>query len=501
MQLKGWVDVSRPELSICLEIIMRWTKALAAWLLTSLIPIGVQAADRVEVQGRAVEIQVDQLSEPGQWIVVESAAPGAPTLSGSLRDEMTVLLPPARVARVVVVNSVPVLFNYSLKIGEPVETESFKAAVAFLEQLAPLNPVNRAKLSDMQRRSESCTVWYADVNLCEVRQWAQELLSFKDKQAPDALSAVISANLQVVGKHKADFSSMSTSLQKLQKALRVLGETDSQASIEASRGEWSLNGIAGVGTLRDLYSLVTRGTPEERRVNAAEANLVSAALGLVAHSERFDKAISYALDFCKDYQRTFERNELRDGSKVIEYDAGRGRSIEVSVVANRRFAELFPPGTQAYQDMRLGTYEINVKPKERLSLSLGAGVIYSFVRDPEFSVATGADGVLMIARKEDDYAEFDGAVVLNVTGADWKLFGVHPFVQIGVAPSSEHLAVLAGVGLQLFDKGAISLGAIYQRVQRLSPGLFEGQVIDDADALRTDHEFKTGLYLMLSFNL
>ena len=457
--------------------------------LAALVP-AIGCADSVVVEGDTVEILADQTTAPGEWLLDEPRRDVRPI--GPLNVAKAVFQEPRHTAQFAIANPIPVLFSYSLEFKEPVPTANYTAAVEFLKGIKGFGGPPAAVKSAVREMATStppgCPLLYATVDLCALRVSAGMLVDFEEN-ARTALADAMAFDQAAVKQKKRE-------LNELVPAFRVLREDLAKVDAEDLRAATprAAAGLNPKQTLQQLQQQLLKAPPSL----AGRKDAVETALALIPRKADISAATSFALDFIAEYQKTFVKLPL---GKPHDYDPANDQPVELKIAANNKFADVFPSGTDGFQRAREGTFKFTLKPHERLSLSIGAGVIYSFVRDPEFSVAEDDAGQLTIAKKEDDYAEFDGAVVLNITSADWRVFGAHPFVQLGVAPSSDNLAILAGAGLQLFDRGAISLGAIYQRVNRLAPGLSEGSVIDAPEELVTKTEFKAGLYLMLSVNL
>lgn len=447
-----------------------------AGVLAALAPVSAFGVSNVRAPNESVQILADQASAPGEWVMVERSKSGP---VGPLDDELLVEAPPHGRIQFGISRPIPVLFTYSLEVKPPVPTSNFNVAVAFLDAIKDFGAappgVKHAPFA-MQAGAAGCPV-YAGVDLCRLSDRGRGLVDFKE-EARQALSSAMALDREKVDEYKRIFNELSVALEQLEKDIAAIDAADLRASLQP--------GGATLANARKQESIQSR------------IERIDTAIALASRRSDVSTAIRFAIEFASEYQKTFTTQYL---GPALNYDSANDRPVELLVAPNDKFADVFPRDAKAYQQARAGTFKMAVKPLERLSLSLGAGVLYSFVRDPQFSVAENAAGQLTVAKKEDDYAEFEGAIVLNITGADWKLFGVHPFVQVGLAPSSDNLAILAGAGLQMFDRGALSLGAIYQRVDRLAPGLSEGAVIDSPERLSTDREFKTGLYLMLSLNL
>jgi hypothetical protein len=461
---------------------MRLQVAMIASL-TAFAPAMGFADSGVVVEGDTVEILAAQASAPGQWLLDEpdrDVRPIAP-----LDGEISVFLEPRHTARFAIADPIPALFSYSLELKEPVPTANFTVAVEFLKAIKGFGgPPSQVKLLGASVQP-GCPFRYAGVDLCVLRANAAKLFAF-EQDARTALANAMAFDYAAVAQSKRELHESAPALLMLRQDLAKVDAEDLRATTQGAPASISLKDLR-----TQLLAAAAPAFP-------AQFDALDTATALIPRRADISQAATFALDFIVEYDKTFVKLPL---GKRQDYDPANDQPVELTVAANNKFADVFPPGTEDFQRARAGTYKLTVKPRERLSLSIGAGLMYSFVRDPEFSVAEDDAGQLTIAKKEDDYAEFDGAVVLNVTSADLRLFGAHPFVQLGISPSSDNLAILVGAGLQLFDRGAISLGAIYQRVNRLAPGLAEGDVISAPEELVTKTEFKSGLYLMLSVSL
>jgi hypothetical protein len=154
------------------------------------------------------------------------------------------------------------------------------------------------------------------------------------------------------------------------------------------------------------------------------------------------------------------------------------------------------PAVKSFQELHDGVYDFVFSPEQSFHYRISGGVIYSFVRNPEYSVATDAAGKVTIAEKSSDYNEVSGALALNVYPD--RLFdeGVKWFGQIGVSPAKDANAFLLGAGFDAFDKLSLGAGIIYQQRRELAGGQTVGMPLAKAEDLNVNHRFHTGFYIL-----
>lgn len=171
------------------------------------------------------------------------------------------------------------------------------------------------------------------------------------------------------------------------------------------------------------------------------------------------------------------------------------RSQPVIIAANPAFTS--DPTVQKYVSDHSGAYTFVVSPLQTFRYKIGAGAIYSFVRNPEYSVASSPSGTLTVAEKSSDYNKLGGAVTLNVYPD--KLFdeGVKWFGQLGASPAKDANALLLGAGFDAYSKFNLSAGIIYQQRRELGGGQTVGATLAKAEDLNVRHRFKTGFYIQL----
>jgi hypothetical protein len=179
----------------------------------------------------------------------------------------------------------------------------------------------------------------------------------------------------------------------------------------------------------------------------------------------------------------------------VPHDQENNQDLTIDVAANSRFESMLSDDAKKFRNVRIGAYTITFAPYELIHMRPSLGAIYSFVKSPKFSVARSEAGELTIAGETDDYVEFEGMVAMDFVHDKFVLKGVQLFGQAGVCPDSDNLGIALGVGVRAYKSFTFSLGAVYQRVDKLAPGLAVGDVIAEESGLKTKNEFKLGFYV------
>lgn len=149
---------------------------------------------------------------------------------------------------------------------------------------------------------------------------------------------------------------------------------------------------------------------------------------------------------------------------------------------------------------KTGDIELSVVPHSPVRLEVGGAVIYSFVRDPNFTAERQNDGSFIIRQSDNDYKAIEGAVVLAMTprALDFPAFSIP--IQIGVTPK-DNVGIYLGAGIKAQSLFSFGAGIAFQQGHELAPGLAPNQTISSADKLKTEKVFRTGFYLHLTVTL
>lgn len=186
---------------------------------------------------------------------------------------------------------------------------------------------------------------------------------------------------------------------------------------------------------------------------------------------------------------------------TIQYSGVKVQTQPIIIGTSAEFSSYLSDKAKAVQKQRSGTYKLSVRPYEGIHLVPSIGAIYSFVKAPKFAANQNSSGQYVISQTSNEYTELGASVAANLVWDEFFGQPVEPFVQFGVSPDSENLAFLLGVGVRAVDRFTMSAGVAYQRVKNLSAGLQVGAVLASAEELKTESEYKSGLYLSLSYKL
>lgn len=218
----------------------------------------------------------------------------------------------------------------------------------------------------------------------------------------------------------------------------------------------------------------------------------------LAQKDELKKLVQLADDAVKKIRSLGE-----DVSLAIEkVESAKVVTRKVLIAENAKFDPLVNDAAKKLRSDRIGKgeYSIQIRPKDSFSLSIAPGVFYSFVRNPEYSVSKKAE-TLVVAQKQNDYNALSGVVALNIALSKFNGESFQPLVQVGVAPDSDKLAVVLGVGFKALDNLSFSLGAVYQKTNQLKNGLSVGQELATPDDLQTEQKFKSGFYIGVNYTV
>lgn len=171
----------------------------------------------------------------------------------------------------------------------------------------------------------------------------------------------------------------------------------------------------------------------------------------------------------------------------------------IRLKANEQHKAFFSPGAlKAQERAALSERTIDILPDDEFVITPSIGLIYSFVKQRSYSAVT-RNGQLVLAETDSDYNAVSGVFAFNVTRHVWARRAFAPSLQFGIVPSSDKFALLLGLGFTSTTNVSFFLGAVFQRVEVLGSGLQVGQSLASADEIQRRNEFRTGLYMSLSY--
>jgi hypothetical protein len=427
---------------------------------------------------------------------------GKGSASQSLKDNPTIELDPGWKASVTVVDKNPLLFTYSFGEVQTTNTESYAAFLKLAEAVKTFVDGTKVLASgDVDQHEYSLQVGSLDTS---------ELQRLANRVAGDygRIGVWIDDSFQ---KHDVPGSKPDV------EDINTLKAQSKAASANASKF------VAALDKLSELTVKIAQGAKLEARfyVDGARHELPSGSwfelqrnvrsLGDDATSSALEEQLAF-LDFVRQEKESLRSmastlqsfakvaggvNAVADGdTKELVFDAKHVQKLPISIKANNQFESFFSPLASTYQKNmgKTGDFSISTEPEEKVHLSISPGIIYSFVKNPEFSASADDEGVITVQEQSSDYAAIDGMIALNMTPDSHYGRGFEPFLQVGLAPSSDKTAFLLGVGFKAYKELVASVGVVYQRVSKLD-GMKLGDVLTSSDDLKTKKEFKAGLYI------
>lgn len=287
----------------------------------------------------------------------------------------------------------------------------------------------------------------------------------------------------------------------------------------------STQGIAG------LISALTDPANQSLLSAADFSNILSqlyAINAFLTYSPNSAQTLSQIVELLKSLQQDL------DGVGVphlvesqVDFDASNIGNLSVAISWNPKYNALFlmsgddADRTQNQQRAaKFSKYEVDFPPHQTYHVGASVAAVYSFVKNPTYSVAT-TNGALTIAQTANDYNKVTAAVAVNITPDKVYNEFAQPHFEVGVIPDSAKLGFFAGVGFtflgskpsasagtslgksstpatsspSLFQGLEFNLGVIYQKVNELGSGLSVGQTVTTTQALKVDTQYKAGLYV------
>lgn len=231
-----------------------------------------------------------------------------------------------------------------------------------------------------------------------------------------------------------------------------------------------------------------------------ERNSISALLAFIENDSEIDKLFTFIekldeLLILKKHQKacSIGQDYPYQMCKSVELNNEKIQTVPIVVKKNDAFASFLDPSQViTFKDK---TYKVHVSPKETFTFDIATGVFYDFIENYSYGTEF-KDGKLVITEKDNRGSKINGMVALNVGLAKYKNELARPIAQIGLLTSEGDIGFIAGVGITAFDgKASFTFGALYKKVENLSNGLEVGGNIDSQDALKTENDYKSGLYI------
>jgi hypothetical protein len=419
-----------------------------ASLLTAALVLAYSPTLRPALAAGLTEIQVSHAD--GR---VRKSDDGVPTMvqGVSLKDSPTILAHKGNKAVVSIVDTNPLLFRYSIKKGTPIKTSNQVELERFADSaLGPfVKSLGGGGTLSVKKGQQTLDCSSFLTELAAVAPAIDGAAEGRDRIARESLDALPQAR-ERIGRWQLEQWSKGVSA-----ADKVLGEA--AARIARGQGSQLEQDCAGI-------IAVARGEIPQVQKTLAE---------LRKFKELFDQiGVPVSLD-------PFTVNIAED------------QPIEVEITRT----EIFPTGLTSSRFVGKGTFTVSPETRARI-VTLAPAMVYSFVRDPTFE-AKASGGQFVIQQKENPYKELELAAMMLVEPDAWDLGSVNLGFQLGASPQKA-LGLFLGLSLRASDLFTFGAGVAYQRVDRLKDGLSIGQTLASQDLLKTEKEFREGLYLHIT---
>jgi hypothetical protein len=172
----------------------------------------------------------------------------------------------------------------------------------------------------------------------------------------------------------------------------------------------------------------------------------------------------------------------------------------IEIKAGNKYDKYLDSATRKKRDSMLKKFDVVLKPYQPAHLSLAPAFVLGFVRNPEFTAVKDGDA-FKIERKQEELNRYTLGIMMNITPDGWQepTFGGH--FQVGISPVKDSLGFFAGAGIKAQKILSFGAGLMIQQVRKLGGGLALDSRLDDPAKLKTEREFKRGLYLHVTVEI
>ncbi len=366
----------------------------------------------------------------------------------------------------VIVDPNTLLFDYKIGKKTEVNTADYDALVTFAKSVRP--DLSVAAAVDSEIKAGKSTVTYPAIR----RHLKRVADAFVDIDAK--------VNASATNVHATGFPSkeLLESVEKISGLVDLLRELEGATADDEQRIISVNNGGLKTATefWNDPIGIKLRGLFDVRN-----------------RVEQLHKSVA---DFLADY-KAYQKASA-EFIRIASVTGDRQKVITQAFDVTARTAYRYNPDAKEQQTKAAGTFSVEVSPKQSFHLRGGVGAIYSFVKNPEYSVATAASGALTIAEKSADTNSLSAAATLNLYPDAWWGQPIEPFFQIGYSPASDTQGILGGIGFTGFKDVQFAGGIIYQQRRTLKAGQSVGMTLARAEDLGTKKEWATGFYVQVS---
>jgi hypothetical protein len=235
---------------------------------------------------------------------------------------------------------------------------------------------------------------------------------------------------------------------------------------------------------------------------AASGESIQAFITLaVAMQSKVDSSLGLIKAFAADVAAVGTPRALPPGKdkEPVTYSL-ENQTVTVIVGANTKYDDFMNAPVKKVRQEAVGKYPIDLKPYAPATIGVKPAFVVLFGKNPTFKAAKSGDQ-FEIQEEDPQGVGYNVAAMLTVTPRAWAepTFGGH--FQVGVSPTKDKIGIYLGAGISVQQVFTFGLGASWQQVRRLASGLSVGQKIASADLLKTETEYRPGLYFHITANL
>ena len=293
-------------------------------------------------------------------------------------------------------------------------------------------------------------------------------------------SAAVDAGVKLISQFVAGIDSVITN------ATTALERIEQEAATQPTAGD------ACSAAVNTAYQLVLLTNPRAR----------------LEHLQALKKAVgdlqeALTLTYVSNHESWIDRVNYKIGPE-IRPTADKMQNVVVKV-ANVSFDALGAAAVSfSLLSRDVGSAAFTVRRYSPLTVEFGTGVLFSFLKQPEYGTSTNAQGQTIVSRIPDSRVNVTPTVLVNfVCRCSGGPFTA-PMFQVGASASKQAPALLAGGGLRLFSIGrgdaAIGAGVMFGWVRDLQ-SLKEGDVVGGTADIEADKSFvpRTSGYVIVQY--
>jgi hypothetical protein len=182
-------------------------------------------------------------------------------------------------------------------------------------------------------------------------------------------------------------------------------------------------------------------------------------------------------------------------SDPVDYEST-DTSITITAKANTKYSVFLTEAGKGEQAAGAGDLRLPLRAYSRFDLIPGPALVYSWVRNPTFSIVAEGDKFRIVTTSEP-FSAYSVGAMLNIVPRRWEDPGLTGLFQVGITPVKDKIGIFGGAAIVLVEKVTIGVGFMRQQVNALADGT--GPLIDSPDRLKLKTTWKSGAYLTFTY--